>query len=123
MRKCPRDQHLQRGGGGSGGAGGRHRALEQPRDRLGWPHGGSGAEAVLQCGSELGQHGWAFISPSISLRLWAALGLAAEGIPEGLKAAAVASPGCVGLGEQVLLQGDLRPSHGTYALFKDGDIE
>ena len=93
--------------------GGRRNRAVQPRDRLGWPRGGSGAEVVLQCGSELGPHGWAFISPSISLWIWASLGLAAEGIPEGLKAAAVASPGCVGLAEQVLLQGDLRPSHGT----------
>ena len=57
----------------------------------GWGSAGAlgfGAEVVLQHGSVLGHHRWAFLSLAISLCIWAALGLGAQGIPEGLKAAA-----------------------------------
>ena len=57
---------------------------------------GFGAEVVLQYGSVLGHHHWAFLShthpPAISLCIPAALALGAQGIPEGLKDAAGALP-------------------------------
>ena len=76
----------------------------------GWGSAGAlgfGAEVVLQHGSVLGHHRWAFLSLAISLCIWAALGLGAQGIPEGLKAAAGA-----------LLQGE-----GAYIVVKDRNNE
>ena len=40
--------------------------------------GEAGAEVVLQHGSVLGHHRWAFLSPAISLWIWATLGLGAQ---------------------------------------------
>ena len=94
MRKCPRgDRHLKMGREGSGDAAG-ETGRGASAGALGF-----GAEVVLQYGSVLGHHHWAFLShtdppppPAISLCIPAALALGAQGIPEGLKAAAGALP-------------------------------
>ena len=107
-RKCPGgDRHLKRGREGSGEAVG-ETGQGASAGALGF-----GAEVVLQYGSVLGHHHWAFLFPSPPTPTrhqplhTAVLALGAQGIPEGLKAAAGALP-----------QGE-----GAYVLVKDRNNE